>query len=328
MSHARTHTRNTHREEGKASSLQEAIDGALTQRKDSTRALVLASYKAHTANEANKGTKFEGGYPSSTRSHSEKEPDNFEMLPSKMSKEDADKKARAEKGNNATAGVSQAEEQGELPIHEPSSPKAKSAGSAALQAQKGCTASTVDSKNVSIRSEDEDLSSDEDSEMQQWTELSSRSRLNLDLKSAGKHASPSPPVSTPAMASSEGLWTVHVMVYELENLPKTDVFGNANPYVCLSLLREDAERSVLRKYSISHNRDRNRKDPHYCDNSSYDGQLYKVNAEHMTSTKSNRRNASYQEVESDKKNDSNDGNMMNLHFSIITVVFLIASGHI
>jgi hypothetical protein len=241
-----------------------------------------------------------------------------------MSKEDADKKARAEKGNNATAGVSQAEEQGELPIHEPSSPKAKSAGSAALQAQKGCTASTGDSKNVSIRSEDEDLSSDEDSEMQQWTELSSRSRLNLDLKSAGKHASSSSPVSTPAMASSEGLWTVHVMVYELENLPKTDVFGNANPYVCLSLLREDAERSILRKYSISHNRDGTRKDPHYCD----DGQLYKVNAEHMTSTKSNRRNASYQEVESDKKNDSNDGNMMNLHFSIITVVFLIASGHI
>ena len=281
VKHAHMHT-HTRREEKKGTSLEEAIDGALTQRKDSTRALVLATYKAHAGDEARRETEGDAKYSPRTSSRSGKTSEDFEAFLSNLRE---DTKARAEKGQRAVAGDIRAEEQGDLPTYVPVSTPAKSAGFAALQAQKSGTAAH-DSSFMSVRSEDDDLSSDD--EAKQRTELTSRSQKKLDL-SSGKHTVSST-VSTP---SKDGPWTVHVMVYEVENLPKTDVFGSANPYVCLSVLREDAEGSISRKYSISHNRDRNRKDPHYSEN----GEVYKANVEHMTSTKSNRVNASYEEVE-------------------------------
>ena len=303
VKHAHMHT-HTRREEKKGTSLEEAIDGALTQRKDSTRALVLATYKAHAGDEARRETEGDDKYSPRTSSRSGKTSEDFEAFLSNLRE---DTKARAEKGQRAVAGDIRAEELGDLPTYVPVSTPAKSAGFAALQAQKSGK-SVHDSSFMSARGEDDDLSSDDEADKKQRTELTSRSQKRLDLS---KHTVSST-VSTPGTASKDGPWTVHVMVYEVENLPKSDVFGSANPYVCLSVLREDAEGSISRKYSISHNRDRNRKDPHYSEN----GEVYKANVEHKTSTKSNRVNASYEEVEEC------------FSFSVIPFVCSAASSHL
>ena len=155
---------------------------------------------------------------------------------------------------------------GEVPTYVPVRTPAKSYGLKALQAEKD-----RDVSFVSIRSADDDDASSEDS-----SDLKPEMTARRSFKAGG----PEP-------------WVIHAMVYEVENLPKSDALTSPDPYVCLSALRENpmCADSNGSKYRICHNTSKQLKDAHFAGG----GDVYKANVEYKTATKTSRLNASFEE---------------------------------